>query len=398
MTGFGTGNIGQRDVLGRPPQAVIGGLVNADLQNDIITLLNKDAQAKQVSTITVGGATNAKAYIVVVDGTSVTYTSDATATIAEIADGLAAAINASPLAYASCSASSDGVSVVTCTGQTPGVSFTLTESDAQLTVATPTAAATADAVAFGRLMISNGYDTERPNEASELGIKAASTKFTAQVMTLDYTYNNTSISGVTIIDKHTGQIIASAQVTQGVAKDNTTTALANALNAQLPANSVLAANAGGAGGANYELTLTAEVAGLEFDAYWMEDTPATTLGSETYTTGPSVSTSLLRAARGVSLHDDGVENTSVGSTSAQFPANDIVSALRRGEVFVENSQTIVNGSRVYVELGVAADNGKFFNTNSATRLALPLSMAYWKRGAINTTVDPVAHLAIDCQP
>jgi hypothetical protein len=387
MPSSAAGNIGQVNV-GRAAQSVVGGRAHADHLDKLFSMLNDDPLAAEVRTLTVTGATNAKTYTYTIDGVSVSYTSDATATVAEIADGLAAQHNITALAYSVARAASDGVSVVTFTARNPGRAFVLAESDAQMTTALVTAAATADDLAFGRLLIANGYDSNVYDESLERCKLAASADFTQQVMTFTPTYVASAEVGVTIIDRHSDRVIASFFAVSDTDLADLIAELVAGLNAQLPANSVLAADA-----ASAAVTLTAEVAGLEFDAYYTIGDQGASLPTATmaYTTGPSIATSILHAARGITYWDASFEADDVGS-DAVIKGGDIAPVIGRGKVFVENSQTIVNGGDVYVELGVAADNGKLFNTNSATRLLIPF--AKWKFGSVDTAIAAIAEVEL----
>jgi hypothetical protein len=123
---------------------------------DVMSYANDDPRAQQIDTVTATGATNLHLYTVTINGVDCNYTSDAAATVAEIADGLAAAIEAEPLVNATVGAVSDGVSLVTITATTGGVGYTISEADAQLTLASVAANATAAAIPFGRCVIEDG--------------------------------------------------------------------------------------------------------------------------------------------------------------------------------------------------------------------------------------------------
>jgi len=388
------GNISQVNVT-REPQAPVGGLMESNPLDVIRSLMNQDPQAQEVRTITVTGATNDKTYSIVVDGRTVSYLSDATATIAEIADGLAAACIVDPIANATAAAVSDGATIVTLTARQRGVAFTLTEADAQLTAALVTAAASADAVPMGRVMISQATDTHDPNEPAEIGIFLKSTAFTAQVMTFTPTYVADAEVTVTVVDQHTGRVIASFTEVSDTALATLLTNLATGLNDQLPANSVIAS-----GASTTTLTLTSELAGLEFDAYMSVGDQGASVPTFTtaYTTGPSPSTSLIMAVAGISLFTSAIEAATIAGADAQYAANQGVTVISSGRVFVENSQTIVKGTAVFVETDATSDDrGKCFNTNSATRLALPLRMAKWIRGAVDSTISAVGGLYLDVE-
>lgn len=377
------------DIRGVRQPLHAGGRLLADHTDAIYSGVNAGAQAREVRTITVNAATNNNAYVVVVDGISVTYTSDATATQAEIANGLAAAIEAEPLLFGRfASVVSDGVNLVTLTGRWPGTAFTLTTADADLAVALVTAAASAANIAFGRCVISQSRSAMA--NIGSLGLPI-STAFSAQVKTLVTTYVLDSTVEIVITDKHSGKVIA--DVTRTMAADLPTTLglfLAD-LNGQLPANSVVVT------GGVTNLVLTSEVPGFEFDAMIL---PAQAGGasipvvSATDTTGPSVSTSILRAIRqgGVALFDSGVEQASYGADAFYGP-NAVVAFMKRGHVAVVNSQTPAYGDPVYVETS-GASAGLFYNTSSATRLLLPPDMAHWVKVAPESA-DALAALYIN---
>jgi hypothetical protein len=382
-----TGSFRASDVRTRAPQGIVGGRVYSDPLDRIDTLVNKDPQAYQVDSITVDTAADSTAYTVSVAGQTIIYTSGVGASKITIAAGIAAAILANAIAAGRVNAASDGVDTVTVTGRLPGDSYTVSDSDANITTASVTSAATAEDVYFGRVMISSGFAS---TEGYRYGRMAKSTAFSAQVATLDYTYDADEILYVQVFDKATGDLIAGASHVMATAKTNSTTAIVGILNAQAPANSVLFANSGDT------ILCTAELAGLEFEVkFWTDDATTAATLTNTATTGPSISTSLLRAISGISLYTMDEEATAQDGTTAVYPANAGVKVLEKGSVWVENSQTLVYGTPVYVELdGTGDDYGKCFNTNSATRLALPRSVARWERSGVESA-DSLGALILD---
>ena len=383
-----TGGQSASDVRSQARQGIIGGRVYSDHTDRVITIVNSTPQAVQVDQTVVDTAANSTLYTVLIAGISVTYTSDASATKVEIAAGLAAAANFDPAVGALLVAASDGVDTVTYTGNFSGQVYTAVDTDANLTTSSVTSAASADAVNFGLAMVSSGFSS---SEAYRIGGAAKSTLLTAQVATVDYTYNNTSSLGVKVTDVASG-LVYSGEVVQGTSKDASTTALAVQLNAALPAAFVVAANAGAAG---YELTLTAELAGVEFAVEVFTDLAQTVLPSVTATTGPSAATSFIRGFAGVSMYTRDEEATVINGSVASYPANAGVKVMDKGHIWVENSETLTYGGVVYVELdGTGDDFGKFYAATSATRLALPQGMAQWERSDITTT-DDLAALRVD---
>ena len=81
----------------------------------------------QLNTIT-PGASNSQTYTLTINGKTITYTADASATVAEITAGLVAAWNASTIPEAAEATAADGTTVLTITGDTAGYPFTQTSS------------------------------------------------------------------------------------------------------------------------------------------------------------------------------------------------------------------------------------------------------------------------------
>lgn len=376
-------SIGQswNDTRARARQGIPGMvLANTLLRYD--TFLNQDPQAVQISTYTVDTATNAATYTVEVNGQSIAIVA-ASGTGSEIATQIADAINADPLAGAVCEAEASGSDIV-LTGRTPGLAFTATESDAKLSVAATQAAAEASAVAFGVAIKDTGFNGSEPERTGAL-----LSGLTAQVATVDYTYTSGKVLGVRLYEVRGDEriLLADAQTTMATSKTASTTALVGELNAALPANTILAANAGASG---YEVTLTAEIAGLEFAAEVYSDDHANAAPSVTATTGPSLSTSACRAFAGVSRFDSASEAASAGSNAGQYAANDGVKVAQEADVWVTNSESPSNGGTVYVDVST----GLFYASASSARVALPKAKAKWLRAGRDSG-DALALLHID---
>jgi hypothetical protein len=332
------------------------------------TGLNIKPQVVEIWTTTVTGTTSPKT--MAVNGVTVTYLPDSTPTIDEVVTGLTNAINIEPLCGQVCQAVADlGANTVTITGWLPGQSFTVTESDGELTTVHTQTAAVAEVMPMARAVCSDGYTTN----GSKRLFNPKSSYFTAQVATGDYTYNVTDILAVRCVNALTGEVIAEFSYAQAVSKNASTAAILAALNAMAPANTVAFTTA-----AADNIVATAEVAGLEF-SLTLNSSP-TSGATVVATTGPSLATSFARAFAGISLLDQTLAPATLTDTSVDYPANSMVGYMQRGQMWVANSQTPANGDRVYVECdGSSADCGKIFNTSSATRLPLPLSVAHFER-------------------
>jgi len=177
------------------PAGLDGDWYDSNFFKDSITLVNADPQAVQISTLTVSAATNDKTYTVYIQNIPVSFTADGSATTAEIATGLGAAIEAeSALAFIDVSVASN---VVTLTGRQEGLVFTLVENDAQLAFATSQSAADAAVVNFGRFIVraadaSDGTKQGRLINGTDLDGASATLSFTAD--------NSQPYSGTITID------------------------------------------------------------------------------------------------------------------------------------------------------------------------------------------------------
>jgi hypothetical protein len=134
-------------VIDRALPGVAGQL--ASLRSDRYTrsMVNDRPRTAQVDTIT-ASAVNSTVYTVTVDGVSVSYTSDGSATTQEIVAGLTAAIAAEGAINSKLVAAVTGAATMTLTGRIAGVGFT-TSVGSNLSLANTTANDTADPIAFG---------------------------------------------------------------------------------------------------------------------------------------------------------------------------------------------------------------------------------------------------------
>lgn len=369
-----------------PLQAKVGDLVFADFLDAITTLINVDPQAKQSDTVTVTGASDDTLYTFEIDGRPITIDSGTGATLTSIAAALAAKLEADPITRGRVTASA-AVAVITLTALLAGQSYLLTESDGNLTAASVTTAAEADAIPFGRLVISDGFV---PDEVNRQGKLPKASAFAAQVDTLVMPFVAAVMYSVSVtIDGVTHDATALADTSAAV----TSTALAAAINGVLPANTVIATAPGD------DLVLTAEIPGATFSTGFGASDEGASIPVFALSSTKGLATSLEQSAAGISLYSSDEEVTTIGGTAVEYPPNAGVRATNRSRgVWVESSQTPADGDPVYIETAAGDDTGKFFNTASATRVLLPRSIATWKRPARSDTTDNIAALAIQLAP
>lgn len=138
--------------------AVEGGIADLGFMNKASKTAG--ANVAQIDTITVDTEANTTAYTFTVNGHTVTYTSDASGTFAEIQAGLVAAGQA--ISYLVGIVTFGGVSPdITITSDTAGVPVTVAESDANLSLVATTANTTSSPIPFGRGLMQALTDAEK---------------------------------------------------------------------------------------------------------------------------------------------------------------------------------------------------------------------------------------------
>lgn len=340
--------------------------------------LNASPQAKQVTVVTITGATNDKTYTIVVNGVSISYTADGTATVTEIAAGLKDAIDGEVLVRGQVVPSS-ALGVLTLTGIVEGLAFTVTEADAEITVATTTSAADAADIPFGRGLINTGFNT---GEAEKLVALPSTALFSAQVATLAISYILNAKITVAVYERRGAERVLLASVTETSATDQDTTidTLVASLEAALPANTVSAAADTDPATA---IVFTAEIPGFEFEIEFSRGDEGASIPamSLTATTGPSRSTSLHRAFAGVSKYSTSDEAATIGGTEGVYEGASGVIWMTFGAIWVYSEDAPVESDSVYLELAAGATAGRFYNAASATRVALERRVARWLRSS-----------------
>lgn len=300
---------------------------------------------------------------------TVKFSADAGDDTSDIAAKVKLAIEAEPLAYGRVE-TSIAANVVTITGRTAGQTFTVTEALAYASVSNTQDAAEADDIPIGRAIIHTGFNNTNPRrgEADKLVALAAETLFTAQVQTLTVDAGATGDRAVKVFEIRAGQRILRHQAAYTGSATAATEATALAAAIELGPSDFVSAVA-----ASADVTVTAEVAGLEFD---VEVEAVGT--SKVNTTGPSPKTSLKQALAGISMLTRSEEASTIGATEGRYLANRGVDWLETGTIMVECDEALNGGEAVYVELGTT-DTGKLFASAGANRVAIGTAHAVWQR-------------------
>lgn len=330
---------------------------------DIISLINDDPRTAQVSTITVDSASNSTTYSVTLNEVVISFTSDASATTAEIATGLAAAINAEPLVAASVSAEAASA-VVTVTSSYAGRAFTLTSSEADLTLATGTANDSADPVPFGAAVIFDPADAKYGRL-----LKTANLSARTRTITVGGTAENAKLLIVTLTINgrvYTGQAVTSGSATVS----NVAISLLTTINDIAPADTVLATSSSGV------VTLTAEAPGVDFDVSVVGDkltTMTLVIGGESFVAFDSIDDAFAGIAQ------TGYRHETAGATG-EFAGGSAMSVMRSGRVKVDTAEQVLPGRPVYVSM----TDGKTFRQSAADGY-IKLPRCSWK-GSLSASV------------
>lgn len=288
----------------------------------------------QVSTMTIDAAQNSTLYTLEVEQNGVvascSFTSDATATTTEIADGLEAALLNVPSMVGMVSSSQAGA-VITLTSQTPGVAFTAALTGASAgdgTFATTTANALRADLYPGRVVVSVPAQANR-------GRRPLNTDATAQIdsWVVASLQVNESLNLVLSGDFNQDGVIEEHifPAPPGASNNDAVAGLVIEVNVRLDAaygaglSLVAAASTAGT------LTLTAEIRGVPFSS-----SVSITAADGAAATG----TATLTRTANVPLRPLGVAGSALGhepdsSGFARWPGGQPVEIIRKGVLMVE---------------------------------------------------------------
>lgn len=309
---------------------------------DKLSFVNDDPRTPQVDTITIDTATSGEDYSITIDGVEITITA-ATSTDTAVAQQLVDAVNAKQLVNGRVVATRSGANAI-LTARVGGEGFTTAEGDnaAKMTLVNTTADDDADLIPFGRAIVEDGLSAS----SNKLAKLCSAANMTAQVQSLALTYDATvsALVGVTVYDPATGQVATyEVEHTMATDADASVIALAGLLNAVLPANTVVVGHT-----VADTLDFTAEVAGIGFELSYGFGTGRDT-GAWVHTMdtqGDDINTSIV----GITIRDH-TQEVEIDAEEAQYNANEAMSALRKGRMYVdiEAALTSVNDP-VFVRL------------------------------------------------
>lgn len=394
--GLLTGAIAQGygDARSRARQGIVGDWVYSDPNRRSASGINAHPQAAQVTTVTVTDQGDNDDVTITIDSIDVTINTGTGLDAAGIGALLAAAINAEGLIRSHVIATFDTLTL-TLTGTTPGLAFDVSIANDASTVLSAvtavTAADEADPVPFGRAVVHQGFSS---GESERLVATPYAALFTAQVIHVTPTFVDTAEFTISLYEIRGSErvFVASATSTSATSVAVVVDNMVTAVNAAMPANTVVATDG------TTHLVLTAEVPGTEWDVV----VHATKMGATaptaavTYPTGPDETTSLWRAWQGISLYSPRAEAPTLAGTAStgQYAANEGVHYATRGVVWVESAESPGPGDTVYVETAAGASQGRLYAASSATRVALPKGIARWERAG-TVAADGIAAIRLE---
>lgn len=357
-----------------------------DIIRDVTTLtstgMNKTPQSEQVTTVAVPSSPTASAtYTVTINGVVTSYTASGSETQDQLGAGLLTSINGNG-AVRGLVVASYASGTLTITGNWPAIAFTVAVSGGtgggQLgSPSTTTAAASGVPIAFGRVLVTDGY----VSDSSRLNVFVPSTaNLKAQVSTLTVIFAANELYLFTITVR--GQSY-SFHVAGSTDTATTATAIATAINNRMPAHTVLAAAAAGV------VTLTAEIAGQPFEVSYGTNT-GTAARMVLDHTEKGILSDIRRCLAGISIRRMDVQNQTVDGNDPVYKANEPVEYLRRGPVFVQRdvAEAISPGDDIYIETATSGDvGGRLYKTASASRIWLPADFLSWERGERTNEAD-----------
>lgn len=300
-----------------------------DARSAVVTSRTNGGAVAQVSTVTVDSASNSTLYTldVTINGvtTSLSYTSDGSATTTEIAAGLEAALDASPVVSGLIAASS-ATNVLTLTAKIKNQAFSLAMSAgaSDVTIATGTAASGAASIYPGRGVVELASDLGNcrlPSTADDT-LKAITVTYGGSFAAGDFY----AVSLVADLDFDGIPEVYTAQSLGVTSLAVTTVLLQSALDAQMPANTI-AITAGAT-----TIVATSELPNLNFE---IQATVADqTSGASAQTVSVADSTALVDLKfLGVAKLDRMRPMDSNGDPI--FGDGDIVPILEEGMIFAE---------------------------------------------------------------
>lgn len=330
------GNIHQLEVRSRRRPGKPGQIYDSSNLNDEINITNAHPQAMQQDKITVDTAADNTDYTYTVNGVEVTIDSGDGATTASIAEALAEEHNASPMVRGQVIAEADNDEVL-LESVFPGMEYEVETDDANLTLTSEQLAAEADPIGFGLVVIRGGSSDVSPYP-NRLGRLADEEGLEKQSITFDQS------GAATVTLNIDGEYFE--------ASGATAEAMATAINAEVPANTVTAADDA------TSVTIEVDTAGDTFKLVGYSGD----IELDDQERGDAIADIALGVAR--YAYD---EETKDGEPA--YPANAGAAVMRRGRIWVTAPGSVSGSDAVYVQM-TGDLKGRVYTERSAGRVYL----------------------------
>jgi len=334
-------------------QGRAGDAFDGATNKDDISLINASPQAAQVATVTIT-AQNATLYTVTINGVSVTYTSDASGTQAEISAGLQAAIEAEPSISGLVIAS--GSTTLIITSRQADLAFTISVG-ANLSAAATTASAAAAALPFGRAVVRDASNVQGCQLISASAFTASSIEYTPTVANTALYRINLDVDGAAYVIDYTSDGAATAQeIVEGLKAAADLLSIPNVVVTE--DDSVLLIESANGSSISSDQTSNLTIVVVNGDA-------------------------LADAFAGVALRQDTEDPSQTGGVDGYAP-NRTCSIRRQGRVRVSTEASCSPGDKVYVRVAASGANttiGIFSNAAGAGAVLLPGASWYKNESA-----------------
>lgn len=324
------------------------------------TGVNKDPQAKKIDTVVVDTATDGEEYSVLVEGLEFSTTRASGATQDNLAQDLVDAINADGRINGRVVAektATTGQFTVTARNGGIGFTFSLNDNSAKMTLTNTQANAVADAFDFGLGVLYAGQNDAKAGVYNASGVEplvrlATATALTARTVLLAPQVGDNDVYLLTVTYEEDG---IERQLLAEITADGTATAaeivdaMVTELNADLPANTVIASNVGD------ELQLLSEVAGKNF-SYGFGSLDAVNAGWAVSSDNQEsaivdINDAFAGIAETVAYSEKSrPERPGQLSGNAQVEPNDTVTVKEDGRIWVDPEDTPALTQRVFIRL------------------------------------------------
>jgi hypothetical protein len=357
------GNVHQTNI-GSLPKGKVGQLYGDPFHYVEESFGISEGRASEESTLVIDTATNSETYGFNIFGESVTYTADGSTSKDEITAGLKAAAELNPVITGVCTIVDDTTDTLTFTARYPGIDLAIEtdENAAKMTLTQTTDESEGTAIPFGRAVLLDSTD-----ESKVVSFTAPS----ARVVTLTPTINtNTGVDFQVLIDI-AGETYGATYDGDGSATvAEVVTGLAVALNAALPANTVVATED------DSVLTLTGEVPGQPFKV------TATANLDNTFAKAVTEEGDNLSRLCGITRYTYEEAAITIGDASSvgYQPGRDAI-VLKKGRIYVEAGNSATRTSDVYIGTA-SAERGRIFDADGTGRLKVTDGSLRWHKANV----------------